>query len=99
LQFDDDEVATRAQLDLAERYVVTSAERFPEKEDIIFNPLTKWLLETILLDSNGRRAMAERFKDVCSRGERCKRRVICLVNLLGYHGKHADTHFVVWQVI
>jgi hypothetical protein len=87
------------QLDLVERYAVTIAWGFPEKEDVISSPLAKWLLETIFLDSDGRRAIAKRFRDRRNYGERCQGRRSHPVNLLECYGTYLDTHFIVWQGI
>jgi hypothetical protein len=87
------------QLKFLKGFTVCDMNATPEAEEAVFGPLGAWLLETILSDQEGREAMDKRFKKGYGRARYCRSNFPnCPVRPVDGNS-HADSHFVLWEVM
>jgi hypothetical protein len=87
------------QLKFLKGFTVCDMDATPEAKGAVFGPLGAWLLETILSDKEGREAMDKRFREGYGRARYCRNNFPdCPVRPVDGNS-HADSHFVVWEVM
>ncbi len=95
------------------QFAVCDLDASLEAQDDIFGPVAEWLVDSILSDSEARRAMADRFEQGYGRALYCLKRGEldagdephpCTMSILADGGirggtNHSDAHLVVWELM
>ncbi len=92
------------QLDFLEKFALYNINSSVKENETVFSSVAEWLLQSILMDTKGRTAMAQRFDEGVGRALACQNRRDCPVRLTGSgtggdDAPDSDSHFVVWQVM
>lgn len=86
------------QISFLTQFTVYNLAATDKEEDSIFGTSARWLMQSILADTDARAHMASCFERGDGRAQCCGGLSECPIQLLDFDGSHSDGHLLVWEL-